>query len=108
MPRNAEVLTVFLAHPSDVSEESQRVREGVEDCNRTVGNLFGARLEFRSRETDSAPGYHPAGPQARIAEAHLAPATTAIADPVSLVASPDFCQAPVTCTLELVAGQLKK
>ncbi|MBS1726335.1 MAG: DUF4062 domain-containing protein [Armatimonadetes bacterium] len=55
MARTERVLSVFLASPSDVSEERLKLREIVADLNAVYARNLGCRLELLSWETDSYP-----------------------------------------------------
>jgi hypothetical protein len=56
MPRTETILTVFVASPSDVSEERDRLQECLEDWNRGWARNLGVRLELVRWENDAYPG----------------------------------------------------
>lgn len=56
MPRSESVLTVFLASPSDVSDERNRLEEIVVEWNRAWARNLGLRLELLRWEHDAYPG----------------------------------------------------
>lgn len=55
MPRNEEVLSIFLASPGDLSDERARVAEVVADWNRAWSRHLGVRLELLRWEDDAYP-----------------------------------------------------
>lgn len=57
MPRNETVLNVFVASPSDVSEERKALESIVHELNKTWSNNLNLRLELIKWETDSYPGF---------------------------------------------------
>lgn len=56
MPRTEEVLTIFLASPSDVSDERARFAEVIVEWNRAWSRDLGLRLELVRWEDDAYPG----------------------------------------------------
>ncbi|MBG9390090.1 hypothetical protein [Caenimonas aquaedulcis] len=56
MPRTEDVLTIFLASPSDVSDERSRFAEVIADWNRAWSRELGLRLELVRWEDDAFPG----------------------------------------------------
>lgn len=56
MPRQSKLLRVFVASPSDVTEERIRLESIVDEINKTIGSDSGTQLELVKRETDVAPG----------------------------------------------------
>jgi uncharacterized protein YjiS (DUF1127 family) len=55
MPRQEHVLSVFIASPSDVTEERQRLEEIVRELNITWSRYLGLRLELIRWETHAYP-----------------------------------------------------
>lgn len=55
MPRTEDVLTIFLASPSDVSDERARFSEVIADWNRAWSRELGLRLELVRWEDDAYP-----------------------------------------------------
>lgn len=55
MPRNEEVISIFLASPGDVVDERKRVVEVISNWNRAWSRHFGLRLELLRWEDDSYP-----------------------------------------------------
>ena len=55
MPRSEDVLSIFLASPSDVSAERARLGEVVADWNRAWSRNLGLRLELLCWENDAYP-----------------------------------------------------
>ena len=55
MPRSEEVLSIFLASPSDVSDERSRLAEVIGEWNRAWSRHFGLRLELLRWEDDAYP-----------------------------------------------------
>ena len=56
MPRNTTVLRVFVASPSDVSDERDAVNEVINELNLTLGRNTGILLEAVKWETNAIPG----------------------------------------------------
>ena len=59
-------LRIVLASPGDVQRERDTVPEVIDELNRGVGELVGARFELSRWETDAHPGFHVEGPQGLI------------------------------------------
>jgi hypothetical protein len=57
MPRQEIVLTVFVASPSDVDEERNRLEEVIRDLNIAWSRELGIRLELVRWETHAFPGF---------------------------------------------------
>lgn len=57
VPRNETVLSVFVASPSDVSEERKALESIAYELNKTWSNNLNLRLELIKWETDSFPGF---------------------------------------------------
>jgi hypothetical protein len=57
MPRQENVLSVFVASPSDVAAERSRLEEVVTELNHTWSRSLGIRLELLRWETHSYPGF---------------------------------------------------
>jgi hypothetical protein len=55
MPRHEKVLSVFVASPSDVTDERTKLEEVVNELNITWSREFGVRLELVRWETHSFP-----------------------------------------------------
>ena len=55
MPRTEDVLTIFLASPSDVSDERTRFAEAIGEWNRAWSRELGLRLELVRWEDDAYP-----------------------------------------------------
>lgn len=55
MPRSEEVLSIFLASPSDVTEERSRAADVVFEWNRAWSRNLGMRLELLRWEDDAYP-----------------------------------------------------
>ena len=55
MARTESVLSIFLASPSDVAEERNRLEEALMDWNRTWARNLGVRLELLRWEYDAYP-----------------------------------------------------
>lgn len=55
MPRTETVLTIFVASPSDVSDERLRMEEIIREVNLTAGEPKGVRLELLKWETNTFP-----------------------------------------------------
>ncbi len=56
MPRKEDVLTVFVASPSDVGDERTRLEEVIQELNVTWSRELGVRLELVRWETHAFPG----------------------------------------------------
>jgi hypothetical protein len=56
MPRQPNLLRVFVASPSDVVQERNRLEAIVDEINKTIGSNSGTQLELVKRETDVVPG----------------------------------------------------
>ena len=56
MPRQENVLTVFVASPRDVSDERTRLEEVIRELNTTWSRELGLRLELVRWETHAYPG----------------------------------------------------
>lgn len=56
MPRQENILTVFVASPDDVGDERTRLEEVIEEFNLTWSRVFGVRLDLIRWETHSYPG----------------------------------------------------
>ena len=65
MPRNETILSVFVASPSDVSEERDRLDSIVNEINATLARRKGVRLDLLRWERDTSPAFG-ADPQAVI------------------------------------------
>ena len=70
MAKNVTELTVFVAGPSDVTDERERVRRAAEEVNRTLGDTTGFRLRCVFWEEDAMPG---AGQPQDVVFDHLPP-----------------------------------
>ena len=57
MARSEIVLSVFVASPSDVSEERDRLESIIEEVNSTHARQTGVRLELLKWERDASPGF---------------------------------------------------
>ncbi len=57
MPRNEEILTVFVASPSDVSEERDLLENTIDEINRMHARHVGVRLELLRWEHDVSPDF---------------------------------------------------
>jgi hypothetical protein len=57
MAKTVSEYSIFIASPSDVAEERTKIREIVDEINRTVGRNAKIRLEVIGRETDAIPGF---------------------------------------------------
>ncbi len=55
MPRTESIITVFLASPSDVTEERNRIEDALLDWNRNWARNLGVRLELWRWEHDAYP-----------------------------------------------------
>jgi hypothetical protein len=67
MAIRADILRIFVASPSELSEERNRLEEVVKELNITIGSQSGVRLELIKWETNAYPGLG-AEPQAVIDE----------------------------------------
>ena len=56
MPRQPNLLRIFVASPSDVADERNRLEAIVDEINKTLGSSSGTQLELVKRETDVVPG----------------------------------------------------
>ncbi|MEM7737865.1 MAG: DUF4062 domain-containing protein, partial [Deinococcota bacterium] len=56
MPRQEHVLSVFVASPSDVSDEREKLEEVIRDLNITWSRELGIRLDLIRWETHAYPG----------------------------------------------------
>lgn len=56
MPRQPNLLRIFVASPSDVAEERNRLEAIVDEINKTITSSSGTQLELVKRETDVVPG----------------------------------------------------
>lgn len=61
-----DTLRVVLASPGDVQPERDTIHDVIDELNRGVGELVGARFEISRWETDAYPGFHVDGPQGLI------------------------------------------
>lgn len=57
MPRNEIVISVFVASPSDVSEERKALESVVQELNKTWSKNLNLRLDLIKWETDVHPGF---------------------------------------------------
>ncbi|MBK8260000.1 MAG: DUF4062 domain-containing protein [Nannocystis sp.] len=57
MPRSETILSVFVASPSDVEEERNRLEEVIRELNTTWARDLGIRLELVRWETHAFPGF---------------------------------------------------
>lgn len=57
MPRSEVVLTVFVASPSDVEEERNRLEDVIRDMNISWSKYFGIRLDLVKWETHTYPDF---------------------------------------------------
>ncbi|MCC5839570.1 MAG: hypothetical protein JJT96_05550 [Opitutales bacterium] len=57
MPRKETILTIFVASPSDVTEERKALESIVSELNRTWSKNLNLRLELLKWETDVYPGF---------------------------------------------------
>jgi hypothetical protein len=57
MPRQETVLSVFVASPSDVDEERNRLEDAIRELNVTWARDLGVRLELIRWETHAYPGF---------------------------------------------------
>ena len=57
MARSETILSVFVASPSDVSEERDRLESIIEEFNSIHARRTGIRLELLSGERDASPGF---------------------------------------------------
>ena len=65
MPRNATILSIFVASPSDVLEERRRLDDIVTEVNSLLAKLTSVRLEVLKWERDAPPAFDE-DPQAAI------------------------------------------
>jgi hypothetical protein len=56
VPRHPNLLRIFVASPSDVAEERNRLEEIVDEINKTITSSSGTQLQLVKRETDVGPG----------------------------------------------------
>jgi hypothetical protein len=56
LPRQPKLLRIFVASPSDVAEERNRLESIVDEINKTISSSSGTQLELVKRETDVVPG----------------------------------------------------
>lgn len=57
MPRQDTVLSVFVASPSDVAAERDRLEQVIKEFNGTWGRQFSLTLKLIRWETDAYPGF---------------------------------------------------
>ena len=57
MPRTETVLTVFVASPSDVTEERERLEIAIAQLNAVLARRLGVRLELLRWEQDATPSF---------------------------------------------------
>ena len=57
MPRNATILTIFVASPSDVSEERELLDRIVARTNSLLARITPVRLELLRWERDTSPAF---------------------------------------------------
>ncbi|MBI4479612.1 MAG: DUF4062 domain-containing protein [Acidobacteria bacterium] len=57
MPREEKVLIVFVASPSDLESERNRIEEVIRELNVTWSRRFGLRLDLVRWETHGVPGF---------------------------------------------------
>lgn len=57
MPRNETIIGVFVASPSDVSEERKALESIADELNKTWSKNLNLRLDLIKWETDSYPGF---------------------------------------------------
>lgn len=57
MPRQEQILSVFLASPSDVSEERARLEEVISELNQSWSRSLSIRLDLIRWETHAYPGF---------------------------------------------------
>jgi hypothetical protein len=57
MPRHEQILTVFVASPSDVAPERARLEEVVTELNQLWSRTLGIRLDLIRWETHAYPGF---------------------------------------------------
>lgn len=67
MPRRETVLSVFVASPSDIDDERNRLEETIQDLNLSWARTLGIRLELVRWETHAYPAFG-SSPQAVINE----------------------------------------
>src|SRR5690625_4722369 len=63
MPTKITQYKIFLATPSDVQEEREKIKRVIEELNLTFGKRNGLRLELVKWETHSIPGIAQNNPQ---------------------------------------------
>lgn len=73
MPRNERVIVVFVASPSDLDPERNRLEEVIRELNVTWSRLLGVRLDLVRWETHGFPGI---GEDAQDMLNHELPGTT--------------------------------
>jgi len=56
MSKDAKILTVFIASPSDVGEERLAAARAIQEINQTLGPTSSYRLELVGWETHAIPG----------------------------------------------------
>lgn len=56
MPKQINLLRVFVSSPSDLDEERIQLESIVDEINKTIDSNSGTQLELVKRETDVAPG----------------------------------------------------
>ncbi|MDP1624436.1 MAG: hypothetical protein Q8L64_01575 [bacterium] len=56
MSRKPNILRVFVASPSDVKKDGERIKSIIDDVNKEIGSSSGTQLEFVSDKTDVPPG----------------------------------------------------
>lgn len=56
MPRQEQVFSVFVASPSDVGEEREKLEEVIRELNLTWSRELGIRLDLIRWETHAYPG----------------------------------------------------
>jgi hypothetical protein len=55
MPEMISKFKIFLASPSDLSDERESIKQVIEELNATFGNQNNIVLELQKWETNSAP-----------------------------------------------------
>jgi hypothetical protein len=66
MLSRVQILRVVVASPNDVKPERNIVSDIADELNKSTSADHGLRLEVVRWETDTYPGFHPAGPQGLI------------------------------------------
>lgn len=62
------ILRLIVVSPNDVSNERQLLDDVVNNINKEIASYLGLSIETFRWETDTYPGFHPAGPQGLIDE----------------------------------------